>query len=122
MIQATYLILISGIGAAIGSVLRFGCLELASKWFGRLGDFMFLGINLIAAALAGVVYGLQPSLFANTFLASGIIGGFSTFSAPIVGLADNIRLADKRWLAIGRMFLLIIGGLLCFKLGQWLAN
>ncbi|SUP61271.1 Uncharacterised protein [Weissella viridescens] len=31
MIQATYLILISGIGAAIGSVLRFGCLELASN-------------------------------------------------------------------------------------------
>ncbi|RRG17376.1 camphor resistance protein CrcB [Weissella viridescens] len=122
MMQATYLILISGVGAAIGSVMRFGCLEIAPRLFGRWGDFMFLAINLVAASLAGIIYGFQPTLFDNTFFASGMIGGFSTFSAPIIDLADNIGHANQRWPAIGRMVVLIVGGLLCFQMGQWLVQ
>ncbi|KRN76241.1 fluoride efflux transporter FluC [Weissella minor] len=116
------LIIVAGIGAAIGSMARFTLLEMASKLMGSASGLMVLIINLLAALVAGIVYGIHAPLLDNTFLAAGIIGGFSTFSAPIVDLADGLSAPGQSGYAILRMAVLLIGGLLIFQVGVLLTK
>ncbi len=80
------LLLLASAGGAIGAGLRF----LVSHAFAARGLVWFpwatLSVNVIGSFLMGVLVGLlalryQGSAEIRTFFATGILGGFTTFSA-----------------------------------------
>ncbi len=78
-------IIFIGIGSFIGGVLRF---LLSQAIQSRVeGGFPFgtLAVNVIGCFLIGIVFGLYEKGLvtdqARLFLATGILGGFTTFSA-----------------------------------------
>lgn len=95
-------ILLAGLGGSIGTMLRF-----ASSHFFRTPRFPFatLSINVIGSLIIGVVFGLavRDSNFDSNwkvFLASGICGGFTTFSAFSL---ENLQMLQQ-----GKYFLLLV--------------
>jgi len=83
--------LLVGMGGALGSMLRYGSgLLIGPKPF----PLATLLINITGSFIIGVVmaYGLKNEAFADNwklFLATGICGGFTTFSAFSL---DNLQL------------------------------
>jgi len=75
--------LLIGLGGALGSMLRYGTgLLIGQKMFPQATLF----INVVGSFIIGMVmaYSLKSELFAanwKLFLATGICGGFTTFSA-----------------------------------------
>jgi len=77
-------LLIIGLGGAIGSILRY----LMQAFVGRYAAVFPLGtflVNIIGCFFIGLLYGLANkhiwmSLEWRLFLATGICGGFTTFS------------------------------------------
>ena len=77
------------IGGGLGALGRWGFGLLAAKTFGAAWPWGTLGVNILGSLLMGFVIGSLgrldvPSGQADTwrlFLATGILGGFTTFSA-----------------------------------------
>lgn len=74
------------IGSGIGGMARHGVGVLALKWFGRGFPFGTLAINIVGSFLIGIVaeyWAIKSGLPqpARLFLTTGVIGGFTTFSA-----------------------------------------
>lgn len=88
---------IVGLGGAIGSMARFLSYQLIKS---NPSFLTTLGINILGSLIIGVVFGfgLKNLNFENNwklFLASGICGGFTTFSAFSV---ENIQLIQEgKW-------------------------
>lgn len=80
------LVLLVALGGAIGSVLRY-LVGLASGWlFGANFPWGTIFVNIAGSLAMGLVIGLAASKFQLTnelrvFAATGILGGFTTFSA-----------------------------------------
>ena len=80
------LVLLVALGGAIGSVLRY-LVGLASGWLLGPGfPWGTLAVNIAGSLAMGLVIGLAASKFQLTnefraFAATGILGGFTTFSA-----------------------------------------
>jgi CrcB protein len=80
-------VILVGIGGMIGSIARYLIAVLYTKHFPAsfipLGTFV---VNIFGCLLIGIIYGLSERLHILTpnwrlFLATGICGGFTTFSA-----------------------------------------
>ena len=80
------LVLLVALGGAIGAVLRY-LVGLASGWLLGVGfPWGTLAVNIAGSLAMGLVIGLAASKFQLTnelrvFIATGILGGFTTFSA-----------------------------------------
>jgi len=76
-------LLLVGLGGAIGSMLRYaGSVLISSKTF----PYATLTVNIIGSFIIGIIFAIsikEEVLFNNwkLFLATGICGGFTTFSA-----------------------------------------
>lgn len=76
-------LLLIGLGGAVGSMLRYaGNLLISTKQF----PYATLSVNIIGSFIIGIVFALsiRDEAFSNNwklFLATGICGGFTTFSA-----------------------------------------
>ncbi len=75
-------------GAGLGGVLRHGINLVSPRWFGTGFPAGTLLINVLGSALMGVIAGWLAfktqagwSQHARLFLTTGILGGFTTFSA-----------------------------------------
>lgn len=112
------LILLASFGAAVGSVFRFLVQTKVTSNAART----IVVINWCAAMLAGMIFALPLSRELNTLLMAGFVGGFSTFSGPIIVLADAMKQASERWRAIWDMIVLFAGGILFFWLGYYLGS
>lgn len=112
------MIIMASLGAAVGSVARF----LIQTRFTAHAERTILGINWLAALMAGIMVGLQLTPVVNTLMMAGVIGGFSTFSGPIIKLADSLGDASKRWGAIRDIVILFAGGIILFDLGYLLTS
>lgn len=94
MIKNLFLV---GIGGGIGSMARFLSYQLVKS---NSSFLTTLVINIIGSLLIGVVFGisLKNSTFENNwklFIATGICGGFTTFSAFSI---ENIQLIQEgKW-------------------------
>jgi len=73
------------LGGGLGSAMRHGMNLLAARWLGTQYPLGTLGINVLGAFAMGVIVeywasrsGLSPQ--ARLFLATGVMGGFTTFS------------------------------------------
>lgn len=109
--------LLVGLGGALGSMLRYAF----SYWF-KHGSFplaTFL-VNIIGSFIIGLVfaYALRNESFALTwrlFLAAGICGGFTTFSAFSL---ESLQLLQQQ--RIGLFFFYVIASLLLGLAATWL--
>ena len=74
-----------GIGSCIGGISRYLLSQFIQNKFLSTFPFGTLGVNIIACFLIGIVFGLSDrgnlTMEWRLFLATGILGGFSTFSA-----------------------------------------
>lgn len=76
------------LGAGIGGVLRHGVNVVSLKWLGASFPYGTMAINIIGSGVMGLVAGFLAfkagegwTQNARLFLATGILGGFTTFSA-----------------------------------------
>jgi CrcB protein len=76
------------LGAGIGGVLRHGVNLAALRWLGPSFPFGTLAINIVGSGAMGLVAGWLAfragegwSQHTRLFLATGVLGGFTTFSA-----------------------------------------
>lgn len=113
------------IGGAIGAALRF----LAGVWVLRVFGMQAIplgvfGINILGSFLMGVfvVFAAQRGLtHLNPLIATGILGGFTTFSAFSLETVDLIERGDigLAGLYVGLSVVCSVVGLM---LGLWLAR
>ena len=111
-------ILLVGLGGSIGSMLRYGCwLLFNSKYF----PFATLAVNVIGSLIIGLVFALslKDGSFNDNwklFIATGICGGFTTFSAFS---AENMLLLQngKYTLAFVYIVCSVIAGIAAALLG-----
>lgn len=113
---------IVGIGGLIGSVLRYQAggwiLRHSEGWRFPLHTFM---INITGCLLIGVIAGFAEkysitSPEAKLFLLTGLLGGYTTFSAFGFETLTLIRNAELP-IAISYAILSVVGGLLAVRLG-----
>ena len=113
------------LGGAIGAAARY----LAGVWILRLaGPQTFplgvVSVNILGSFLMGllvVVLGQRGWMHLNPFLMTGILGGFTTFSAFSL---ETVTLVERGQMGLAGLYVLIsvigsVGGLM---LGLWLAR
>lgn len=110
------------LGAGIGGTLRFA-LGLGARAAGWPLGFGTLGINLVGSLLIGVAVGMlaQRSPVASAFFITGLLGGFTTFSAfsfEVATLTTNGRLGQ----AVALALISLVGGPLLAVLGYRLTS
>ena len=115
-------LLLVGLGGGLGSVLRYGTSLLMNT---KLFPWATLAVNITGSLVIGIVFALsirQEPLTDNwkLFLATGICGGFTTFSAFSL---ENIGLlqSGKYGMAIAYIIASIILGTAATFLGYHLA-
>lgn len=114
------IILAIGTGSFIGGILRYLLSQIVQTKFLSTFPFGTLVVNIIGCFLIGLVFALtdRGNLTPEwrLFLATGLIGGFTTFSAfsnEAVGLLRNGQL----WYATAYIVASVIIGLLATFLG-----
>jgi fluoride exporter len=106
------------VGAALGSVLRWGAgLWLNPRWLGFPLGTLFVnaaGGLLIGAALVWLEQ--RPNEYLRLFALTGVLGGFTTFSA--FSAESLVLLHRGQWLmAIAHSAAHVLGALACTALG-----
>ncbi|MEP7255045.1 MAG: fluoride efflux transporter CrcB [Ferruginibacter sp.] len=114
-------LLLVGLGGGIGSMLRYGTALLINT---KLFPYATLTVNIIGSFIIGIVFALTVkeevlSQQWKLFLATGICGGFTTFSAFSL---ENLGLlqSGKYGMAITYISLSIILGIIATFLGYQL--
>lgn len=110
-------------GGAIGATMRFG----VSLWLGPVTKFPTptLLVNMLGCFVAGVLLVLfmlrAPGGSAQLLLMTGLLGGFTTFSAFSM---DTLRLVEsgQNGLALVNVLANVFGSLLAVFCGWWLAR
>lgn len=115
-----------GLGGAAGSLARYGATTVMAAWFGRGFPLGTLLVNVVGSFLIGLAFVMlvERGLLSNEWrlgVITGVLGGFTTFSAfslETVGLLqDN---------AYGRAALyVLLSVLVCLGatiLGVWIAR
>lgn len=112
------------LGGAIGAALRFWAVSAAGRVFGIAFPYGTLAVNILGSLLMGVVIGwmsksLPHSHELRVFLAVGLLGGFTTFSAfslDVLTLIENHQLMQ----AAAYILLSVCGGVCALFLALWL--
>ena len=112
--------LLAALGGALGALARWGVAEALPRTDGGW-PWATLLVNLTGCLLIGVLTGVlanrspEPA-WARPFLAVGVLGGFTTFSAfavEVVGLGDAGALVP----AAGYVLASVVGGVLAVAAG-----
>jgi CrcB protein len=78
---STTSLLLVALGGAAGSVLRHLISLLAAAHLGTGFPYGTLAVNVLGSALIGIAAGLGVSGEVRLLLVTGVLGGFTTFSA-----------------------------------------
>jgi CrcB protein len=123
MARMTWLLV--GVGGALGSVARYGLNQIIQQKAGAgfpLGIFV---INVAGSILIGVVSALAVSgrwplsAEARTFIAVGLLGGFTTFSSFSLDTLNLLRAGQPAQAVLnvaGQVFLSLVGAWLGFRI------
>lgn len=118
-------LLIVGLGGFLGSITRYALsgaiLHHSASWRFPLGTFV---VNVVGCLMIGILSGLieKHGIFGETgrlFCLTGVLGGFTTFSAFGLETQFLIRRGELG-VALGYVLASVIVGLLCVALGEWL--
>lgn len=108
------ILLAIGIGSFIGGVFRYLAASLIQNRFLSTFPYGTFGVNIIGCFLIGVVYALSDRGNLNMewrlFLATGVLGGFTTFSSFSNETVSMLRDAQY-WQAFSYITFSIIIGL-----------
>ena len=112
-------LLLVGLGGAAGSVLRYLASTAAVAALGNGFPWGTLAVNVAGSAAIGALAssGLQHQ--ERLLLVTGLLGGFTTFSAFSLETAQLWQRAP--WLAALYVAASLGGGFAGFAAGQWLA-
>lgn len=115
-------LLLVGLGGGIGSMLRYGASVLTGN---RIFPYATLAVNITGSFIIGLVFALsiKEEGLSNSwklFLATGICGGFTTFSAFSL---ENMALmqSGKYGIAVTYIILSIVLGIAAAFLGYQVA-
>ena len=107
------LILAIGTGSFIGGILRYLLSQIIQAKFLSAFPFGTMGVNIIGCFLIGLVFGLADrgnlSQEWRLFLATGLLGGFTTFSAFSNETVSMLRDGQLGYAAIYISSSIIIG-------------
>jgi len=112
-----------GIGSFIGGTLRYLIAQMVQSKFLSAFPFGTLTVNIIGCLVIGIVFGLSEKLNLSPewrlFLATGICGGFTTFSAFSL---ETMQLLRDGQIFYGLLYVAasIILGLIAVYLGMTL--
>ena len=103
------------LGGAIGAVCRYGVVSAIARFFGVSFPYGTLFVNVFGSLLMGVLVGwlvktMPNSMELRAFLAVGLLGGFTTFSAFSL---DSVTLIEQGDIAqaIGYVFASVLGSI-----------
>ena len=113
------LLLVAGGGAA-GSVARYVVSVLMIEAFGTAFPWGTLAVNVVGSAAIGVLGGLGVAGEWRLLLVTGVLGGFTTFSA--FSLETGLLWQRAWWLAVVYVAASLALGLAAFALCFWLAR
>jgi len=112
------------LGSAIGGVARHLCSELVARTYGDAFPWATLGVNVIGSLLIGAIATLTGAegkwlvpLEARQFVMTGMLGGFTTFSA--FSLQTLTLWQEGEWFLAGANIMASLG--LCLG-GVWLGH
>ena len=116
-------IAVISLGASIGAVLRWLCgVWLNDRWHGFPLGTLF--VNCVGGLLVGVAlawFERTPDEMLRLLLVTGLLGGFTTFSA--FSVESLVLLQRGEWLlAFGHTLAHVVGALACAAIGLRLAT
>ena len=112
--------LLVALGGAAGSVLRFVVSTLMVEWCGTTFPWGTLAVNVVGSAAIGVAGGAGLSGEWRLLLVTGLLGGFTTFSA--FSLETGLLFERAWWLAALYVLASLVLGLAAFALCFWLGR
>lgn len=117
------IILLIGSGGFAGSVLRYLVSQGVQNKFLSSFPYGTMAVNIIGSLLIGFVYGLVErgnlSPEVRLFLATGILGGFTTFSAFSLDALNLLQ--EGLWFeSLSYIMLSVILGIVAALLGMFL--
>jgi CrcB protein len=112
--------LLAAAGGALGALARWGVAVALPRSAGHW-PWATLAVNLGGCLLMGVLLAVLAARRPDddrlrTFLGAGVLGGFTTFSAFAVEVADLLR-AGVPLLAAGYVGVSVLGGLVAVAVG-----
>ncbi len=118
--------LIVFLGAGIGGALRHGVNVLAARQFGADFPYGTMFVNLAGSLTMGLIVGYfafkgDGGQDARLFLTTGILGGFTTFSAFSL---DVVMLVERGDIANAALYggISVAGSVLALFAGLWLTR
>ncbi len=110
--------MVVAMGGAVGATLRHGVNQMALHWLGTGFPWGTLAINVIGSVLMGVLIGAFALLWdapqsMRLFLTTGVLGGFTTFSAfslDAVSLMQRGQISEAAFYVLASV-VLSLGGL-----------
>lgn len=87
-------ILLAGLGASIGAMIRYAITNYGKKHWERIGKQFSnlptptLFINLTGALILGFIFGLGSNVFFYSLIGTGVLGGYTTFSTMNTELVE----------------------------------
>ena len=116
------LILIVGIGSFIGGICRYLLSTLIQARVISEFPYATLTVNLVGCFVIGCLFGLaerwQLGIEWRLLLVTGLLGGFTTFSAFSVETFHLIK-TGHAWMAIVYVLTSVLVGLCLTGLGAW---
>ncbi|GIH08939.1 hypothetical protein Rhe02_70060 [Rhizocola hellebori] len=108
------------VGGALGAAARYG---LAAIWPTPEGGFPWaiFAVNVSGCLLIGFLMALQPPTLARLFLGTGVLGGYTTFSAYALDFQRLIS-AARVDLALLYLFGTLVAALLAVQTGDLVAR
>ena len=117
------IILVIGIGSCIGGIFRYLLSQLIQNKFLSAFPFGTMTVNIIGCFLIGVVFAFSErgnfTMEWRLFLATGLLGGFTTFSSFSLETVSLLR-GGQLWHAFIYILCSIVIGLLATFAGIFL--
>ncbi|NKE46017.1 fluoride efflux transporter CrcB [Roseomonas frigidaquae] len=107
-------ILLVALGGAIGSVLRYAIALLAVETLGIAFPWGTLAVNILGSGAIGVAAALGVQGEMRLLLVTGLLGGFTTFSA--FSLETGLLFERSPWIAAVYVAASLLLGLAAFAL------
>jgi CrcB protein len=125
--EVMYHLALVAVGGAIGASLRHLCNLAALRLLGPAFPWGTLAVNIVGSFAMGIVVAVLARRFGGVsnelrlFLATGILGGFTTFSAFSLDAAALWERGEGLH-ALAYVLASVAGAILALFLGLWLAR
>ncbi|XOQ53906.1 MAG: fluoride efflux transporter CrcB [Lactobacillus helveticus] len=120
-------ILLAGLGASIGAMIRYAITNYGKKHWERIGKQFSnlptptLFINLTGALILGFIFGFGSNFFFYSLIGTGVLGGYTTFSTMNTELVELYKSKNYRGLILYALTS-YLGGVILVFLGFWLGQ